>query len=450
MSQLVQWKVIEKVEQRPKFVCRLFALPKSDANFARPILDCRVVNRMLNMDELDKPRFRLLPPLVAARVLLGRKESNILLSEVDFRSYFPSLRWSRNLSMIHGLRIRGEYYAHVAPSQGSALLPICAQALTLAIAHGPPPDAPWHAFHKRGIAVIYDNVAMSGSREHLDQRLQRLRERCTRAGIVIGDCQGPATEITSCGVQYQTEPARRFRLKPSWPPAARRVMDLPVKDEVDAARRAGLVGWMAAVLAVPLAYFTKTMHNMHDEFELRMAKRLLDENPWRELRGPQSFRFPDRVRVVVCDASVIGIGVVLDGVAYARPYAERRSSTLQQSAEFEAALEAVRLASKDPGDVDAILLIGDNRGVISAIARGLTCSTTGNEVIKEIYRVLPCPMWLAWVESEKNIADAPSRSSIPYERKCDAAASRTLLDLLPALKRDAREVLWTSVRPLQM
>ena len=448
LQQLVQWKVIEPVDKCPAFALKLFAVPKSDARWSRRILDCRAVNRYLDFDDLEKPKFRLLPPLASARVLLGRREPEISLAELDFQSYFPSLRWGHQLAGLHGLRVGSQYYSHIAPSQGSSLLPICAQALTLALAFGPPPDAPWEAFHRRAIVVVYDNVALAGPEHALQRRIQRLRQRCLQAGVVVGDCQGPGTEMISCGVHYQSAPIRRFRLKPGWPSAASTALEPVPADIRAAARQAGIVGWMAAVMGLPLAFFADTMHHTRNEEEIQLARRLLAANEWRMLRGEMSFRLPEQATVVIADASIGGVGVVTGGMEYAFPFARRRSAADQQWCEFEAAVQAVKLVA--PLATVAILLVGDNRGVLAAIARGLTCSARGNAAIRDIYGLLRCPLWVTWVSTESNVADGPSRSTVAYARACDERSVAVMTAALAEWKASAREVLWSSVSPMAL
>lgn len=141
----------------PALVSRLFLTPKSDGLTSRPILDARVQNEMVDWNEVQRGKFRLLQPLGHIRVGVGLGvEGEMELFEADAVSYFPAFRWSEALGRAHAFRVGGRRFAHAVPAQGSCLMPLVAQTVSAYLAESPVVDAPSGAFIRSRVSIVYD------------------------------------------------------------------------------------------------------------------------------------------------------------------------------------------------------------------------------------------------------------------------------------------------------
>lgn len=284
LARLLEWGVLlplprDQVGKVPPL--RLFLVPKSDGTTSRPILDARPINDRL----VDRHRTKLVPSLLRLldmiRVGVGTAHpytKSFCLAELDAQSFFPSLKWGVALQRLHTVRIGDRTYMHVAPAQGSAVLPYVAQTIMSALAGAPEPGSPHFKWVDQGIAITYDNVLLSGPREDLLARHSQVRSSLERHRVKIGSDTGLQCTLTSCGVCFYVNPTqtpdapfpcrvltptntsllgRYWSVKPSWAIKAYQVIhdalgrwgDL---SHLDLQRLAGYALWAVRVRCEPL------------------------------------------------------------------------------------------------------------------------------------------------------------------------------------------------------
>lgn len=394
----------------------LFLTPKSSGTHSRAIYDARHQNSKINWCRVSEHgRFKILRPYHQILVGLATGASTRpMIAEIDFKSFFFQFSWSSSLADAHAFRIRQKYFRCVAPVQGSALMPLAAQTASAILAEAPSIRAgPWE-WVRAGTNLIYDNILISGEAEVVSRRWSRLIARCKAANAILGDTHSPRTTLVSCGLEYDvTAPDnRRWRLAPAW---CKKTADW-LRVEFRATRTrdrevlAGLAQWALGACLLPLAFMRRTIEGFNAEDEKDYLKTLLEAQTWRRLRGTPSETTPTHATVVVTDGSVHGAGVVLGGNELAVPWLRRRCMQDQQNAEWDAADLGIGHAIRETASGDPILYVSDNTGVLAGLMTGNPTSLRGVEVVRRLHATLRGPLWVAFVASEDNPADRPSRS----------------------------------------
>ena len=222
IKDLVEWGVVEtdsKAQSRGK----IFLTPKSKGKQSRALYDARSQNSEIEWCALvEHGKFHLMRPFHHILVGLAFATKRSYLAEIDFVSYFFQFRWCRALGRAHGFEVppskeeEEHKYAFRVPVQGSAVMPLVAQATTAALTEAPSIRAHPNEWVDAGISIVYDNILIAGSEEDGRRRWESIRARCEQVGVVIGDTQAPTTRLTSCGVEFQvSDPERRlWRLSP--------------------------------------------------------------------------------------------------------------------------------------------------------------------------------------------------------------------------------------------
>ena len=128
------------------------------------------------------------------------------------------------------------------------------------------------------------------------------------------------------------------------------------------------------------------------------------------MRSIPTTTVPADATVVVTDGSGHGAGIVAGGHAFALPWQAPRPPELQQRCEWEAAALGVDHAIRhtDPGR--AILLVADNLGLLAGMVSGNPAAPHATNIVRSLHKALKGPLWCAFVPSEANPADAPSRA----------------------------------------
>lgn len=443
ISDLLSWKVIQEVPRTDLIRCsRFFLVPKSCLTRSRPILDARGVNSLVDRDHLPgSASFRLLPPVFVARLVFAPRgdPKTVRLAVLDARSWFTSLRWGLPLQRLHGFRVGSRYFRHLAPSQGSTLLPWVAQVTTLSIALGPPVNAPFAAFIAAGIAVTYDDILIADVETRAKARYEQIQRRMVEVGGEFSKLVPPGRTVEYCGVQYDLD--RGWRLKPDWVEAFLqerwpRIRDgsIPQSDLV----LAGCAVWVCTALVVPLVHVVDLLHAEPSLSQVEWLLALVRRNPWRSMHSFASSP-PLDCDVVVFDGSIYGAGWIDGTGEHARPWLDApRSPRQQQVCEWEALTLALEAAGSSS---TPLLVIGDNLGVLQALSRGISTLPAGIRCITSA-AARTRHLFTAWVPSERNEADRASRMSQPLD-----APYRLQLDV-GSLSSAAVEVTWTAVSPL--
>lgn len=446
IADLERWKVVKEVPRSDILrVSRFFLVPKSCLRYSRPILDAREVNSLVDRACLpDQARFRLLPPAVVARLVFSPRRGppeDVRLSVLDARSWFTSLSWGEPCMRLHGFRVGSRYYKHIAPTQGSTLLPWVAQTITLAISGAPPTNAPFSAFVAAGIAVTYDDILVVDRRARLEDRYNKIQSRMALVGGQFSKLVPPTRAVEYCGVEYDLD--RGWRMKTSWTEAFLadrwpRIRDGRVPDPL--AVLAGCAVWVCNALVVPLIHVVHLIHGVSSPSELSWLLQLVRANPWRSMH---SFVHspPEDCDVIVFDGSLKGGGWVDAAGEHARPWSDApRPPHLQQQCEWEALILALRAAGSSP---TPLLVVGDNLGVLQSFARGLSTTPSGSVCIKEA-AARSRHVFTAWVPSECNEADRASRATVSFDVPCALQLN------LSEVRARAVEVMWTASSPLDL
>ena len=404
LQDLLRWNVIRPLRRRePAMLSVCFLTPKSCGTRSRALYDARPQNSLINFCSLPKhARFRLAPPL--HQVLVGTGHGlvgDVVGVEVDFTSYFFQFKWCESLGAYHGFRLRGRRYGFRVPVQGSALMPFIAQTATLALAEGPSPMDDPRAYVERRLVVTYDNVLIVDNVENTLRRLAVLRERCEKVGVVIGEVKGPSRMLTSCGFLYDIA-GKCWTVKPTWSAKAlgllREYADNPSEELRQ--RVAGCVVWAHRALLFPLHDVAPLLHpGCRAPRALKIATDMLTDPPWRRLRRATSLELDVGATLIIVDGSIIGTGAVFRGKAMI---------------EFEALASGVELASRSmEEDSGPLLCAGDNMGALYTVLTGVPSSAEGADMIRRVSRALRGPLWLTYISTAENVADAASRSAVP-------------------------------------
>lgn len=459
LSQLVRWGVLRPTCRGHGLVSRAFAVPKSDGVTARPILDARAQNDLIDWSSV-RTSLRLLPILAHVRVGLAVGRKDPLLAEVDAKSYFPSFRWSRGLRRAHVVRVGDQCYTHEVPAQGSALMPLVAQVASASLAKAPPLHAHPDEWVRQGVSIVYDNWLLSGERDCLPGRLSRLTGRLERAGVVVGSVQQPARTVESCGFQFEVGPSlRRWRLKPDWVARVVPILERGWPDDLLGRQRvAGLCLWALRATLRPLWSIRRILEFISPDLPsgsgrssaaavlpgrgagltrsprkaaasapvdgcgesvtlttpggvLREVLGWLRHNEWRTLlSAPMSLREAAPV-VAYADASLWAAGYVdSTGRVMHSPWLDApRLPSRQQTCEMEGAAIAVAACAPQGG---SLLLVVDNSGVFFSILSGNPRTVAGVKSMAAMEGTLRgrcCRLAVALVPTKEMLADAASR-----------------------------------------
>ena len=431
--------LIREVATPPTAYARLYAVPKSDGRTSRPIYDARFQNGWVNWSVVGT-KLRLLRPLSHVRVGLAVGCRDPLLVEVDAKSYFPSFRWDDRLARHHGVYAGGRHFVHRVPAQGCSLMPLVAQTVSAALADGPTLSAPDVAWVRSGTSIVYDNWLLSGERQSVRRRFERLCARLAAVGVVIGDIKGPATSLESCGFRFDVGGARRWTLKPDWCERALPLLTARPRGLLDRQRQAGVALWAIRALLLPVAMVHHLIRCLERddgivavrEAELRAVAELVRDPPWRALKDPSATG--DRAAlngacVVYSDASVYGVGAVEIGRGYmSHLWTETLDGTEQQHLEAVAALMALRWSRPSAHT----LLVVDNTGVAGWLLSGNPTSPRSVAVLLDIAALLEerrTTLWVSVVPTTEMLADGPSRGgSARVPPSCDRAVLQTALE----------------------
>ena len=421
LNDLLCWGVIRPLRRsEPSIIAPLFLAPKPGPNgttLARALYDARPQNALIDFCALHRHgRFRMLRPFHQILVGTGTLLADPMVAEVDFTSYFFQLPWEGDLHCVHALRVGSKRYAFRVGVQGGTLMPLVAQTVTCVVADAPSPGAdPWD-WVDAGVVVTYDNILIAAPSHRIAERWDDLHRRAAAAGVVIGDTQPPSHDVPSCGIAYDAR-RRRWRLADKWVTKVTAWLADNIKDDLapDEERRmslAGLAGWAHQALLLPLYPIRQLLQLTDDPSATAAFHRLITTNPWRRFRCTPSRTVPPGAVVVVSDGSGLAAGIVCRGWAHTRPWPTPRDHRLQQQSEWEAAAAAVELAAEGEEEGKAILLVADNTGILAALATGNARTPAGVHATHRIAMALHGPLWLAFVPSADNPADAPSRSRL--------------------------------------
>ena len=414
LQELLSWGVI-KPTQTARMIDKVFLVPKRDGRLARALYDARPQNALINWCSVSEHgRFNLLRPLHHVTVGLALRSARPYLAEIDLRSFFFQFSWSRQLADAHSFRALGQDYAFVVPVQGSALLPLVAQATTAVLAEAPPIRAhPWK-WVRAGLAIVYDNILLAGEEDDVRKRWARIHERCSAVGVVIGDTQPPSRRVHSCGFEFDVEDTddRKWRLSAAWVTRTLEWIggEFDMTTAEDRLVMAGLVVWAMNATLRPLALVRRTVEGFWDEMEHAAVVQLLRENGWRRLRSPPTESVPTAAHVVITDASLDGAGIVTGGRAYAIRWPKKRSMEEQQMSEWDAAALGVEQAIRQSAPGTAILLVADNSGLLAGLISGNPASPRAAQIIRRMHASISGPLWCAHVPTSLNPADRPSRA----------------------------------------
>lgn len=416
IDDLLQWGVIQPLPRGSRGVLGgVFLTEKADGTTSRCIFDARRQNALVNHCALEgHGRFRLLRPYAHILIGLGTGLRIPRLAEIDYTSYFFEFSWAPMLARAHAFRHGGKRYGFKVGVQGGTLMPLVAQVASAIIAEAPAVDAPASEYIDALVSITYDNILIAAESTDVEARWERLLDRSRRAGAVVGTTKPPTCRLVSCGIEFDvSDPTRRrWRVAPDWAAKARswvqaRRTAIMTLDE----RRtlAGLAAWALRVALAPLWRIRPLLELKDGAEAVVWLTNHLHLNDWRSLRAPPARTVPSDATVVVVDGSIIGVGVVTGGWAWAEPWPTRRNPEEQQAIEWRAALRGVQRASQAG---TAVLLVGDNVGVLAALVTGNARTTEGAETMSTIEAALQVPLWLAYVPSSRNWADAPSREEV--------------------------------------
>lgn len=444
----LRFGLVEEVPPgRVKVVCTFFTVPKSDGIHSRPILDCRPINALMNvrsvMGDRGGPDFRILPPLECAR-MLASVDRDPALCVSDARSWFPSFRWGGPLPGWHAFKVGAgqacRWFMHRAPSQGNCILPWVAMVTMSAIARAPAVDAPFAAWRRSRVAVVYDDVLHVGERSSLPSRVRGFRNRLVRAGGVLADEKADeelaCTRATFCGIEFDTSLGVgkvRWRLKDSFTLKAPALLrDTGTDGDV----AAGLICWFTWATGRPLAPYSATVHGQYSDAEREGAAMSIERNEWRSFAvRPQDPPLREELEVVFTDGSPWGVGLVGDRGEVSVPHSGTYQGS-QQDAEWGAlamAMDVYGVHMEGP----PLLVATDNLGILYSVLAGHTTSTAGSVLLKRASTSLRRPIYIAFVPSERNVADGPSRGS--SGAPITASLRKEMMDI-------ATPALWTFVR----
>ena len=418
LRDLLRWGVIEEGHnaQLPRTSGRLFLSPKGNGTQSRALFDGRQQNSTIDWCSLQHHgKFHILPPFYQILVGLGIGRENPRMAEVDFTSFFFQFQWGDVLARSHSFFSRRKNYVCRAPVQGCALMPLVAQTTSSILADAPPPRAdPWD-FVRSGVSIIYDNILLSGEEQDLERRWARLLSRCSEANAVLGDTQPPTRSLTSCGLEFDvTDPgSRKWRVSTAWSTKAADWITAtrPHMTDDDRPVLAGLAQWAMSALLLPYAFIRRTLEGVDARAEIDNLILLLRSKPWRQFRCVPTEHPPRDAALVITDASGTGAGIIYDGKALALPWAAQRSPEQQQAAEWDAAILGIEHAVTHLPKGRTILLVTDNSGLIAGLLKGNPTTQRAGSLVRRLQaNETRGPLWLAYVASEENPADRPSRS----------------------------------------
>lgn len=432
LRDLIKFGLLERAKEgelRHLLHVPMFVVPKSSGVEGRPITDARLTNALIDRETLIADgHFRLPSPITLIRVALGANypdATDLRLWVGDFVSYFPALQWHRKLAMKHAVKVGDTSYVSAAPSQGSAVLPVVAQSIAVVLAGAPHVHAPpvWSVL--AGVCVHLDDICIAKPMVQLEAHVRAVRHRCKAVGVGLKEAAIMSTTAIVCGLQFDLEGARRWRLKPDW--AASRLPELSVLfSGSDLARRrlAGIALWACRALLIPLWRIHHVMRPLLREMgvpetenkqaaaqELDYIATMLKNNHWRQL-VTMAFRRPALrdMTVVFSDASIYGAGMVFETHETSLAWADApRQSQLQQVCELEGAVMAIEEAA--PLGLP-ILLVVDNTGVQHVLAGSNPAAAWAIPYLERAAKSLEehhCPLWISWVAGVDNPADAASR-----------------------------------------
>ena len=313
---------------------------------------------------------------------------------------------------------------------GSALAPIVAQALLHALAR----------LATNGTAVTFDccidNLRLLGdSLDELKQAWTRLRETCSRVGLVIGDFSDPSPDsYTYLGVFYD-KVENRARLKDSTAAKLRATVAqlnsklLPL-DHLSAFGKlmnaVQLLRWDRSDLFYIVKFIRRVQEDLNNNS--RKPKRAWDSaRPrWQYLANRLSTEWvtlqdePTSSITLFTDASLTGWGVVVLTEPSVTVYAGRWSpkecdqvsiNVLETMAVLKAAQRLPPLLAL-PSSLTEVRVFIDNTTAKAWVTEGCSSNRDANKVVaklQQIERDHNLRFVMRYVKSARNPADAPSR-----------------------------------------